>query len=173
VQPPASLRPARESDVPVVAGIWYEAWLDGHLGNVPDDLVRIRTPESFQTRTAPRVAETTVADTGSGLAGFIMVHDDEVEQVFVAAAHRGSGIATLLLAEAERQIAAQGHEVAWLAVVPGNARARRFYERQGWADEGPFDYPARLESGGIIPVLCHRYTKPLTSKAEGNISSSR
>ena len=161
MQPPASLRSARESDVPVLAGIWYEAWLDGHLGNVPDDLVKIRTPESFQTRTAPRVAETTVAETESELAGFIMVHDDEVEQVFVAAAHRGSGIATLLLAEAERQVAAQGYAVAWLAVVPGNARARRFYERQGWTDEGPFDYPARLESGGIIPVLCHRYTKPL------------
>ncbi len=51
--------------------------------------------------------------------------------------------------------------MAWLAVVPGNARARRFYERQGWSDEGPFDYPARLDDGGTIPVRCLRYTKPL------------
>lgn len=162
VQPPATLRPALDADVPVVAGIWYDAWLDGHLGHVPGALVTIRTRESFGTRTAGRVADTTVADTGAGLAGFIMIHDDEVEQVFVAAGHRGTGVATILLAEAERQVAANGHDVAWLAVVPGNARARRFYERQGWTDEGPFDYPARLESGGTIAVLCHRYTKPLT-----------
>ena len=61
------------------------------------------------------------------------------------------------VAEAERQVTANGHHRAWLAVVAGNARARRFYERQGFTDEGPFDYPA---AGGIA-VPCHRYTKRL------------
>jgi hypothetical protein len=45
---------------------------------------------------------------------------------------------------------------AWLAVATGNARARRFYERQGWVDEGRFDYPAQSDAGPI-PVDCHRY----------------
>ena len=74
-----------------------------------------------------------------------MVVGDEVEQVFVGAAARGTGLAAVLLAEAEQQVAAAGHSTAWLAVVAGNARARRFYEKQGWIDEG--DLPYEVDRG--------------------------
>jgi GNAT superfamily N-acetyltransferase len=144
------------SDAPSVAGIWHRGWQDGHLGHVPDELVAIRTAESFRIRAAERVGETTVAVVDGEVAGFIMVAGDEVEQVYVDAKHRGSGVAAALLAEAARQVKAEGHPRAWLAVATGNARARRFYERQGWSDEGPFDYPARTETG-TIAVPCHRY----------------
>ena len=90
-----------------------------------------------------------------------MVVGDEVEQVYVAAAHRGKGVAPVLMREAERQVAANGHATAWLAVVPGNDRARAFYAKSGWSDEGPFDYPAATERGPIA-VPCHRYTKPVS-----------
>ncbi|HEX7425551.1 MAG TPA: hypothetical protein VF328_00700, partial [Mycobacterium sp.] len=56
-----------------------------------------------------------------------------------------------------RAIGAAGHAVAWLAVATGNDRARRFYERCGWTDEGAFDYAAATESGST-PVPCHRYS---------------
>ena len=91
-------------------------------------------------------------------SGLMMVVDDEVEQVYVSALHRGTGVAALLMAEAERQVSSNGHSKAWLAVVAGNARARSFYERAGWHDEGPFEYSAAAE-GGAIPVPAHRYTK--------------
>jgi ribosomal protein S18 acetylase RimI-like enzyme len=150
------LRAARADDAQAVAEIWEQGWRDGHLGNVPDELVALRTSESFTTRAADRVADTTVATVAGEVAGFVMVVGAEVEQVYVSARHRGSGIANTLLVEAERQVAAGGHPKAWLAVAPGNARARRFYERQGWADEGRFDYRA---AGMTVP--CHRYTKPV------------
>jgi GNAT superfamily N-acetyltransferase len=89
-----------------------------------------------------------------------MVVDDEVEQVYVAQAHRGTAVAAALLAEAERLVAAGGHERAWLAVVAGNTRARRFYERNGWADEGPFEHSAEGPAGPIR-VPAHRYVKRL------------
>jgi GNAT superfamily N-acetyltransferase len=152
------MRPAEPDDADAVAAIWYAGWGDGHLGHVPDELVAIRTKESFWTRAAERVADTTVAVVGDEVAGFVMVVGDEVEQVYVSRDHRGSGIAGVLLAEAEQQIKANGHAEAWLAVATGNARARRFYERSGWADAGAFDYPATTDSGPI-PVPCHRYTK--------------
>lgn len=152
------LRPARVSDAAVVAEIWYDGWRDGHFGHAPDELVAIRTPGSFDTRAADRVGDTVVATDGDTIAGFVMVAGDEVEQIYVATGHRGTGVAAVLLAEAERLVAAKGHDRAWLAVAVGNARARRFYERQGWADEGPFDYPAKIGSG-TIPVPCHRYVK--------------
>jgi GNAT superfamily N-acetyltransferase len=89
-----------------------------------------------------------------------MVVDDEIEQVYVAAAHRGTGVAGVLLDEAERLVRANGHGKAWLAVVAGNARACAFYERAGWVDEGPFDYAATAEDR-TIAVPCRRYTKLL------------
>lgn len=157
-----TLRPAVDDDARAVAAIWHLGWRDGHLGHVPDALVAVRTAESFESRAAQRVGDTVVATVGDAVAGFVMVVDDEVEQVYVSEAHRGTGVAAALLAEAERLVAANGHGQAWLAVVAGNARARRFYARNGWADEGPFDYPAASESGPI-PVPCHRYVKRVTA----------
>jgi ribosomal protein S18 acetylase RimI-like enzyme len=148
------IRAARTEDAEAVAEIWEYSWRDGHLGNVPDELVALRTPESFATRAAERVGDTTVATVDGAVAGFVMVVGDEVEQVYVSAGHRGSGVASTLLAEAERLVATGGHAKAWLAVAPGNARARRFYERQGWVDEGRFDYRA---AGMTVP--CQRYVK--------------
>lgn len=156
-----TLRPARPDETATVARIWAEGWPDGHLGNVPEALVAIRTRESFDSRTAERLSATTVADVDGTVAGFVMVIEDEIEQLYVDAAHRGSGIAGDLLSEGERQIAEAGHGKAWLAVAPGNARAVRFYERSGWTDEGVFSYQAEGPDGPV-PVPCHRYVKPLT-----------
>lgn len=155
---PVRLRPALPADAPEVARIWRDGWADGHVGHVPDALVAVRTAESFDQRARERVGDTTVGVAGDGLAGFVMVVGDEVEQVYVDPAHRGSGVAGVLLAEAERLVAAGGHARAWLAVVAGNTRARRFYERQGWADEGPFEYSAAGPDGPIA-VPCRRYGK--------------
>jgi GNAT superfamily N-acetyltransferase len=89
-----------------------------------------------------------------------MVVDNEVEQLYVSAHHRGEGVADMLMADAERQIKDAGHSSAWLAVVARNARARRFYERRGWSDSGVFEYAAAGEYGPI-PVPSHRYVKDL------------
>jgi len=152
------LRPATADDAPAIARIWYFGWRDGHLGHVADELVALRTRESFDQRAAARVADTVVATVDGAVAGFIMVVGDEVEQVYVAGEHRGTGLAAALLTEAERLVAANGRDRAWLAVAPGNARARRFYERRGWIDEGLFDYPAATADGPMA-VPCRRYVK--------------
>jgi len=152
------LRPATADDAPAIARIWYYGWRDGHLGHVADELVALRTRESFDQRAAARVADTIVATVDGVVAGFIMVVGDEVEQVYVAGEHRGTGLAAALLTEAERLVAANGRDRAWLAVAPGNARARRFYERRGWIDEGLFDYPAATADGPMA-VPCRRYVK--------------
>jgi ribosomal protein S18 acetylase RimI-like enzyme len=160
------LRAARPEDAPAIAEIWRVGWADGHLGRVPAELVAVRDAESFRTRAAQRVADTTVAVVGDEVAGFVMVVEDEVEQVYVAGQHRGAGVADALLDAAERRIGDAGHRMAWLAVVPGNARARRFYERHGWRDAGLFEYV--VPSGnGPIPVPCHRYVKDLPAAEPG------
>jgi GNAT superfamily N-acetyltransferase len=167
------LRRATFDDAEAIAAIWRDGWRDAHLGNVPGELVAARTPESFSSRAAQRVGDTVVAVVDGTIAGFVMVVDDEVEQIYVARGHRGTGAAAALLGEAERLVWANGYGRAWLAVVPGNVRARRFYERMGWADEGVFDYPA-ADAGRTITVPCLRYVKviqgtlshPLTGQAD-------
>lgn len=149
-------------DARSVATIWHLGWRDGHLGHVPDELLAIRTEASFNERAPGRVADTTVAVIGERVAGFIMVVDDEVEQVYVDGDCRGMGVADALLAEAERQVGQNGDAVAWLAVVAGNARARRFYERQGWSDAGLFDYGAAGSGTGTVSVPSHRYEQRLS-----------
>ena len=156
-----TIRPAGEDDMAAVADLWHEGWHDGHAGHVPDGLTALRTLAAFHERTPLRVADTAVAvsDDG-GLLGFVMVVGDEVEQVFVGRDARGTDLAARLLTEAERRVAAGGHSSAWLAVVAGNARARRFYEKQGWVDEGDLPYEVTA-LGQTFVSPCRRYVKQL------------
>jgi GNAT superfamily N-acetyltransferase len=152
-----ALRPAVAADAAATAAIWHAGWADGHLGHVPEALVAHRQPDHFARLAGGRVADTTVAVSGGEVVGFVTVVADEVEQVYVAAAARGTGVAGALLARAEA-IVAERAPVAWLAVVAGNARARRFYERSGWHDAGPITYLAEID-GGRIEVPCRRYER--------------
>jgi ribosomal protein S18 acetylase RimI-like enzyme len=156
-----TLRPARPEDMAAVADIWHRAWHVAHPGHVPDGLTAGRTLEAFRERTPSRVADTTVAELDARVVGFTMVDGDELEQLFVDPDLHGAGIAAPLLAEGERRIAAAGYDVAWLAVVVGNARARRFYEKQGWYDAGDLAY--EVTAGGTTYISpCRRYEKRLT-----------
>jgi GNAT superfamily N-acetyltransferase len=153
-----SLRPATSDDVEAIATLWHAGWPDGHLGNVPDELLNHRQLTDFRRLVPPRINTTTVAES-DGVVGFVIFHDDEVEQMYVARSARGTGVAAALLTYAEEAIATQ-YDRAWLAVVAGNTRARQFYARKGWRDAGPIDYYAEIE-GGRFAVPCHRYEKQL------------
>ncbi len=158
------LRPATRDDIEAIADVWHSGWPDGHLGNVPDRLVeRRRNRDDFVRLASSRIATTTVAVSQS-VVGFVTIHEDEVEQVYVAADARGSGVGAALLGHAEAVIG-ERFGVAWLAVVAGNTRARRFYAKQGWRDAGPIEYYAEVHDGRIA-VPCHRYEKQLITSRQ-------
>ena len=154
-----TLRAASVDDVEAIATVWHEAWRDGHLGCVPEALLPHRRLTDFRERVPDRLKTTTVATLDSRVIGFVTVQGDELEQLFVAGSARGTGAAAALLREGEKKIAARS-DLAWLAVAEGNARARRFYSREGWSDSGAIDYAAETASGSI-PVPCRRYEKRL------------
>lgn len=176
IDPPETfdLRPAVPGDVDEIAQLWHRGWLDGHLGHVPETLLPYRTAASFRTRTAAHITGTTVAVVSNlperPIAGFVVVQIDEVEQLFVDAPWRGRGVAAVLIEHAERAIAAHFPK-AWLAVVAGNARARRFYERQGWLDDGQIDYAAET-ADGPVPIPTLRYVKSLTGASAKETAAS-
>ena len=69
----------------------------------------------------------------------------------------GTGAGTALLTRAEEGLADLGFASAVLWVVPGNARARRFYERQGWVHDG-LDRVEHLQG---VTVDVTRYSRRL------------
>lgn len=72
-------------------------------------------------------------------------------QLFLRRAHWGDGAAVRLLADALAEARARGYRSIRLFTPEGQARARRFYEREGFALVGaPFD-------GGLgIPLVEYR-----------------
>ena len=88
-----TLRAAIAGVPPAIAQIWHAGWPDGHLGNVPDALLAFRDEVSFGRRAAERIVDTSVAVVSGEVVGFTMVVADELEQIYVAASHRGLGVA--------------------------------------------------------------------------------
>lgn len=150
------IRPATPDDADRIVRIWWRGWHDGHTGLVPEELLAFRTRDEFVPRVVAAIERTRVAEVDGEIAGFTMRKGDEVEQVFVDAAHRGTGVAAHLLTDAAREVMEAGHEVPWLGVVTGNARAHRFYEREGWTDTGEVEYPAHTGPDTHVVVSCHR-----------------
>ena len=90
---------------------------------VPPALARERGLGDLRRRVAEDLGRIQVAPGEDGVAGFVTVHDDEVEQLYVAPEARGRDVAGRLLDHAE-QVIAERHDRAWLAVVAANGRAR-------------------------------------------------
>src|SRR5687768_5805239 len=90
------LRAAAPEDIEEIATLWHSGWRDGHVGHVPDALLPHRCLDDFRRRVPPRIPETTVATIDGQVVGFVTVREDEVEQVYVSAAARGTGVAATL-----------------------------------------------------------------------------
>lgn len=161
-----TLRPAREDDVDEIARVWLLAWHDGHDGHVPAELAAQRTAEAFPARAREALPSAWVAERDGEVLGFVTAVGDEVKQLFVDRPARGTGVAADLLRKGAELVAAAGHDVAWLAVVTGNARARAFYEREGWRDSGPLDYQADTAAGPVA-VPTHRYERDVRELRDG------
>ncbi len=81
-----------------------------------------------------------VAVASSGVIGVIEAGDrlddaldlPKIEMLYVMPLWWGAEVAKGLLAAGTTWIAARGHGAARLRVVEVQARARRFYEREGW-----------------------------------------
>jgi GNAT superfamily N-acetyltransferase len=126
------VRAAETSEVERLAQTWYDGWCDAHLRIVPAELARVRTLESFRERMRAAINDVRVVGPAGAPLGFHLLKDDELYQLYVSAAARGTGVAAALIADAEARLAERGVETAWLGCAIGNERAARFYEKCGW-----------------------------------------
>ena len=126
-----AIRDAKQSDVKNIAELWHVSWHDAHSHIVPKELTRIRTPESFTKRTQRHLSNLRVAGDG-GIDGLCITKGDELFQLYVSQISRGTGLAKMLLADAERRLSFHGISRAWLVCAIGNDRAAKFYNKCGW-----------------------------------------
>jgi GNAT superfamily N-acetyltransferase len=135
-----AVRKPGEAEFPALARMWHDAWHDGHDGLVPAALIALRNYDRFLRRLPDLGDRIRVAGPDGEPLGLCVIKGDEIDQLFVARAARGSGLAARLLADGEARLRAAGVTLARLA------RAIRFYEKHGWLRaetatvtiEGPF-----------------------------------
>jgi ribosomal protein S18 acetylase RimI-like enzyme len=157
------VRPADPAEIDLLARIWYDGWQDAHDGLLPPDLARRRTLDSFRERLRAALPDLRVFGMPAAV-GFCLVRGDELCQLYVSAASRGSGAAAALIADAESRMKDAGVETAWLACAVGNDRAARFYEKYGWSRAGTVMHQPD-DSGGITFEVW-RYEKRLRREAD-------
>lgn len=141
------VRSATRHDLDQLAKLWFDAWQDSHKALMPEALVRFRSLQSFRERLEAMIADIRIVDLDGAPAGFCVIKGDELYQLFLAKAARGTGVATALLDDGEARLRAAGVKTAWLSCAIGNDRAARFYEKQGWRNMGASIYYAETSEG--------------------------
>jgi GNAT superfamily N-acetyltransferase len=146
------IRDATVDDADAIALVHVHGWQWGYRGLLPEDfltgLSADRRAEQWRSwllepgRTRTRVAFTEdgacAGLAASGPSRDPGAHDDtgEVYAIYLEEPLAGTGLGTDLLRSAVGWLAEQGFARATLWVLAGNARARRFYEREGWTPDG-------------------------------------
>jgi ribosomal protein S18 acetylase RimI-like enzyme len=148
------VREAAHEDAAAIAGIHVRAWQAAYRGLMPDawldDLtVERRTDTWTGILSAPGGPGTTlVGDDGeAGVVGFCSValpsRDEdagpstaEISALYIEPSQWRSGIGRALLDEVLARLRAAEWEDVTLWVLAGNASARAFYERFGFAPDG-------------------------------------
>jgi GNAT superfamily N-acetyltransferase len=143
-----TVRHARVPDAPAIGWVRVRAWQAAYRGQMPDDYPDGLRPEERAAswarglRREPDRDAMLVAEDNGHLVGFALVGPaqdpagaGQLYAINVDPDHWGKGAGRALLAAARAELVRLGYTEAVLWVLPGNARARRFYELAGWADD--------------------------------------
>jgi putative acetyltransferase len=154
------LRPYREDDEDAAIALWLETWKTAY----PDIDFAARVTwwrERWRGELVPN-ASIVVAEQAGNLAGFVTIdRKGYLDQLVVGTAHWGSELGNALMDEAKRL----SPDHISLLVNTDNARAIRFYERNGFVHAGGDVNPTsgrpvlRMEWKPQIPSNCSRASR--------------
>ena len=126
-----TLRPYRAADEEAAISLWHKTWQQAYPSI--DFAARLAWwRERWRNELVPNAA-IVVAELAGELAGFVTIDEaGYLDQLVVAPEHWGSELGTMLLDEAKRRSPGGIR----LLVNTDNARAIRFYERNGFVHAG-------------------------------------
>ncbi|OBF84386.1 acetyltransferase [Mycobacterium sp. 852002-51163_SCH5372311] len=141
------IRPAAPEDALAVARVHVRAWQVAYRGLIAQAYLDSLKPEVWAAkyafhRTGPESPTTLVAVTGETVCGLAMFgpyrgvelpHSAELLAIYVDPDHWDTGVGRKLIVATREQLRRHGFTEAALWVLDGNARARRFYGRDGWS----------------------------------------
>ena len=139
------------------------AWQTAYRGQLPDDyLDGLRAEERAAGWERDRARDPVlVAERDGRVVGFAVVGAAEDPQgagelyaINVDPDHWGTGAGRALLLAGQAELVRLGHGEAVLWVLPGNHRARRFYEAAGWVADG-VERSAEVQ-GVVVPEVRYR-----------------
>lgn len=165
------LRFAEPGDELAVARVHVRSWQVGYRGLLPDEYLDGLQPEERAARytfgsTDPRHPATQVVLVQGAICGFAttapardpdMLGKGELCALYVDPDNWGQGIGVALIAAARRRLVQQGFTAAILWVLDSNARAYRFYSKDGWLADGA----RRIEKLWGVLVQELRYQRTL------------
>jgi ribosomal protein S18 acetylase RimI-like enzyme len=144
-----TVRPAAVADAPAMGRLHVRAWQAAYRGQMPDgylDGLRAEDRAAYwdgALRREDRRGVVLAAERDGEVVGFAAAGPSpdpegagELFAINVDPAHWGAGAGRALLEAAQAELDRMGFAESVLWVLPGNARARRFYERAGWAADG-------------------------------------
>lgn len=158
---PLPLRPVTEKDIKPLAALWLNGWRLGHADYAPEELIRLRTIDSFEDRIRERLANCLVSGPIGAPNGFLRIIDDDIDQFYVDPNAVGQGLGRRLMAAAEQYLLEQGITAAHLYCAEQNDRAAGFYEAMGWINTGVQNVAFETSAGPYeVPVIRFEKTLP-------------
>lgn len=133
------LRSAVPGDALAVARVHVRSWQVGYRGLLPAaflDGLRVEDRAARYTFDRSDGPRTTVAVEGDAIVGLVATRGSELCGLYVDPDRWGTGVGRALIARARAELAVAGVDEAHLWLLAGNARAQRFYERDGWSSDG-------------------------------------
>jgi len=103
-----------------------------------------------------------IAVVGIRIVGVALTHEQWLSDLWVLRDSRGHGIGQRLLAQAEAEVVGRGHRTLRLRVLQSNARATKFYHREGW-------HVARRFPHEKFPVTMQEMIKIIPKEEEANL----
>ena len=149
------IRQALAADISNVALLYHTVWHETQAPFMPAEECELRSMPFFVERMTALLPTTLVAERHGAIVAFSAWKSGLLGQIFVAPAHRGSGVAATLLIATEIAMAKEGTLEAELHCVIGNDRARRFYEHMGWLRRGEIAEKVAGTHGPVdVPFWC-------------------
>ncbi len=174
-----TVRPALLEDASGITLVHITAWQVAYRGIFPDRFLddlsagfddRMKRWQVIITTPEQPGSVTLVAERDGEILGWLSYGpsrdedappaEGEVYGIYIHPEHWGSGAGHALMDQGTKELRAAGYAEATLWVLEDNPRARRFYARHGWREDGAIE---EFERGGATAMEL-RYRRPLTDR---------